>query len=52
MASGARHAALRVNGSRDEDVVAKTFPLLDAGKALELRAAGGVEGKIVLEAPS
>jgi NADPH2:quinone reductase len=33
-------------------MVTKTFPLLEARKALELLAAGGVEGKIVLEAPA
>jgi NADPH:quinone reductase-like Zn-dependent oxidoreductase len=33
-----------------DPMVARTFPLLDAGKALRLLAAGGVEGKIVLEA--
>ena len=35
-----------------DPMVAKTFPLLDAGEALQLLAAGGVEGKIVLEASS
>ncbi len=35
-----------------DPMVTKTFPLLDARKALELLAAGGVEGKIVLEAPA
>ena len=35
-----------------DPMVAKTFPLLEARKALELLAAGGVEGKIVLEAPA
>jgi hypothetical protein len=30
-------------------MVAKTFPLLEAGNALKLLAAGGVEGKTVLE---
>jgi NADPH:quinone reductase len=35
-----------------DPIVAKTFPLLEARKALELLAAGGVEGKIVLEAPA
>jgi NADPH:quinone reductase-like Zn-dependent oxidoreductase len=32
-----------------DPMVAKTFPLLEARKALELLAGGGVEGKIVLE---
>jgi NADPH2:quinone reductase len=32
-----------------DPMVAKTFPLLEARNALELLAAGGVEGKIVLE---
>jgi NADPH2:quinone reductase len=32
-----------------DPMVTKTFPLLEARKALELLAAGGVEGKIVLE---
>jgi NADPH2:quinone reductase len=31
-----------------DPLVSRTFPLLDAGKALELLAAGSVEGKIVL----
>jgi NADPH2:quinone reductase len=34
-----------------DPLVAKTFPLLEARKALELLAAGGVEGKVVLEGP-
>jgi NADPH2:quinone reductase len=33
-----------------DPMIAKTFPLLEARKALELLAAGGVEGKLVLEA--
>jgi NADPH:quinone reductase-like Zn-dependent oxidoreductase len=32
-----------------DPMVAKTFPLLEARKALELLAGGTVEGKIVLE---
>jgi NADPH:quinone reductase len=35
-----------------DPMIAKTFPLLEARKALELLAAGGVEGKIVLENPA
>jgi NADPH2:quinone reductase len=35
-----------------DPMVARTFPLLEARKALALLAAGGVEGKIVLEAPT
>jgi NADPH:quinone reductase len=35
-----------------DPVVTKTFPLLEARKALELLATGGVEGKIVLENPA
>jgi NADPH:quinone reductase len=35
-----------------DPMVARTFPLLEARKGLELLAAGGVEGKIVLENPS
>jgi hypothetical protein len=31
-------------------MVTKTFPLLEARKALELLATGRVEGKVVLEA--
>jgi len=31
-----------------DPLVNRTFPLLEAGKALELLAAGAVEGKIVL----
>ncbi len=31
-----------------DPLVSRTFPLLDARKALELLAAGSVEGKIVL----
>ena len=31
-----------------DPLVKRTFPLLDAAKALELLAAGSVEGKIVL----
>jgi len=31
-------------------MITRAFPLLDARKALELLATGGVEGKIVLEA--
>jgi NADPH:quinone reductase-like Zn-dependent oxidoreductase len=33
-----------------DPVVTHTFPLLEARQALSLLAAGGVEGKIVLEA--
>lgn len=33
---------------RIDPLVTRTFPLLEAGKALELLAAGSVEGKIVL----
>jgi NADPH:quinone reductase len=35
-----------------DPMIAKTFPLLEARKALELLAAGGVEGKVVLENPA
>jgi NADPH:quinone reductase len=35
-----------------DPMVARTFPLLEARKGLELLAAGGVEGKIVLENPA
>ena len=35
-----------------DPMVAKTFPLLEARKALELLATGTVEGKIVVEDPS
>jgi NADPH:quinone reductase len=35
-----------------DPMIARTFPLLEARSALELLAAGGVEGKIVLEASS
>jgi NADPH:quinone reductase-like Zn-dependent oxidoreductase len=34
-----------------DPMVTKTFPLLEARKALELLAAGGVEGKVVLADP-
>ena len=33
-------------------MVARTFPRLEARRALELLAAGGVEGKIVLGDPA
>jgi hypothetical protein len=33
-------------------MIAQTFSLLDARKALELLAAGSVEGKVVLQAPA
>ena len=33
-------------------MITRTFPLLEAPRALELLAGGTVEGKIVLEAPS
>jgi NADPH2:quinone reductase len=35
-----------------DPMVARTFPLLEARKGLELLAGGGVEGKIVLENPA
>ena len=35
-------------GKKIDPLVSRTFPLLDAGKALDLLAAGSVEGKIVL----
>jgi NADPH2:quinone reductase len=35
-----------------DPMIAKTFPLLEARRALELLAGGAVEGKIVLEAPA
>jgi NADPH:quinone reductase-like Zn-dependent oxidoreductase len=37
---------------RIDAMVARTFPILEARKALELLATGAVEGKIVLEDPS
>jgi NADPH2:quinone reductase len=43
--------ALLAEGKIDP-MIAQTFPLLEARKALELLAAGGVAGKVVLEAPT
>jgi hypothetical protein len=42
-----------LSDKRIDPMIAATFPLLEARKALELLATGTVEGKIVLEdAPS
>lgn len=35
-----------------DPMISRTFPLLDARKALELLATGSVEGKVVLQAPA
>jgi hypothetical protein len=52
-AAGGSAEDLRLAGGEELDpMVARTFPLLEARKGLELLAAGGVEGKIVLEDPA